>query len=203
MIFLIPSPKASAPGAHSDSALEESVDFPKAQEVCFTRRRSVGGRADHYSGDETALIPLCHKQDVEMISQRYPGVITGGQRYTRVHAAKSSTAQTHWLRPTGRKYSSRASCRQRQPAANLTTLMTGAWSLMKAYAIPWRKLFARFSDTFDQGNRVRHARVATHLDIHNRVSMQTGCLSQVSKCPIERSAPHRNSAPANRHQLPL
>jgi hypothetical protein len=61
---------------------------------------------------------------------------------------------------------------------------------MKAYAIPWQKLFARFSEhTFDQGNRVLVSRLVTDLDIRDRVSMKTRRLSQVPNRPIERSAP--------------
>ena len=121
-----------------------------------------------------------------MKSQRSLGVITGDPRHTRAHAAKSSTAQTPFLRPIGRKHS-RASHRQRQTAAKLTTFMTGIRRFMKAYAILWQKLYARFSEhAFDQGNRVLVSRVATHLDIRDRVSMKTGRLSQVPNRPIER-----------------
>ena len=64
---------------------------------------------------------------------------------------------------------------------------------MKAYAILWQKLYARFSErTFHQGNRVLVSRVATDLDILDRVSMKTGRLSQVPNRPIERSTRHPN-----------
>jgi hypothetical protein len=65
--------------------------------------------------------------------------------------------------------------------------MSGIRGLLKTYAILWQKLYARFSEhTFDQGNRVPVSRVATHLDICDRVSMQTGRLSRVPNHPIER-----------------
>ena len=71
---------------------------------------------------------------------------------SRAHAAKSPTAQAQFLRPIRGKYS-RASHRQRQTAAKSTTLMTGIRAFMKAYAILWQKLYARFSErTFHQGN---------------------------------------------------
>ena len=106
--------------------------------------------------------------------------------HSRAHAAKSPTAQAQFLRPIRGKYS-RASHRQRQTAAKLTTFMTGIRRFMKAHAILWQKLYARFSEhAFDQGNRVLVSRVATHLDIRDRVSMKTGRLSQVPNRPIER-----------------
>ena len=65
--------------------------------------------------------------------------------------------------------------------------MSGIRGLLKTYAILWQKLYARFSEhTFDQGNRVTVSRVATQLNIRDRVSTQTGCLSQVPNRPIER-----------------
>ena len=72
---------------------------------------------------------------------------------------------------------------------------------MKAYAILWQKLYARFSEhTFDQGNRVLVSRVATHLDIRDRVSMKTGRLSQVPNRPIQRSTRHPNLCTCHRHE---
>ena len=110
--------------------------------------------------------------------------------HSRAHAAKSSTAQAQFLRPIRGKYS-RASHRQRQSAAKLTTFMTGIRSFMKAYAILWQKLYARFSEhAFDRGNRVLVSRIATDLDIRDRVSMKTGRLSQVPNRPIQRSTRH-------------
>ena len=168
----------------------------------LSRRRFIGGSDARVimSGDEAALIRLWHEQNVQMKSQRSLGVTTGDPRHTRAHAAKSSTAQAQCLRPIGRKYS-RASHRQRQTAAKLTTFMTGIRRFMKAYAILWQKLYARFSEhTFDQGNRVLVSRVATHLDIRDRVSMKTGRLSQVPNRPIERSTRHPNLCACHRHE---
>ena len=109
---------------------------------------------------------------------------------SRAHAAKSPTVPALLLRPIRGKYS-RASHKQRQTAAKLPTLMSGIRRLLKAYAILWQKLYARFSEhTFDQGNRVLVSRVATHLDIRDCVSMKTGRLSQVPNRPIQRSTRH-------------
>ena len=106
-----------------------------------------------------------------------------------VRAAKLPTAQALLLRPI-RGQSSRASHKQRQTAAKSATFMTSIRRFMKAYAILWQKLYARFSKrTFDQANRVLGSRVAT-LDILERISMKTGRLSQVPNRQIERSAHH-------------
>src|ERR1700691_2293967 len=79
--------------------------------------------------------------------------------------------------------------------------MTGIRSFMKAYAILWQKLYAGFSEhTFNQGGRVLVSRVATDLDIRNRVSMKTGRLSQVPNRPIQRSARHPNLCACHRHE---
>jgi hypothetical protein len=108
---------------------------------------------------------------------------------SRAHVGKSPTVQALLLRPIRDKYS-RASRKQRQIAAKLPTLMSGIQRLLKAYAILWQKLYACFSEhTSDQGNRVLVSRVATHLDIGDRVSMQTDRLSQVPNRPIQHSAP--------------
>jgi hypothetical protein len=110
--------------------------------------------------------------------------------HSRAHAAKSSTAQALLLRPIRGKHS-RARHKQRHTAAKLTTFMTGIRSFMKAHAILWQKLYARFSGrTFHRGNRVLVSRVATDLDIRDRVSMKTGRLSQVPDRPIQRSTRH-------------
>ena len=124
--------------------------------------------------------------------------------HSRAHAAKSPTAQALFLRPIRGKYS-RASHKQRQTAAKLPTLMSGIRRLMKAHAILWQKLYARFSEhTFDQGNRVLVSRVATHLDIRDRVSMKTGRLSQVPNRPIQRSTRHPDLCTCHRHEaVPL
>ena len=120
--------------------------------------------------------------------------------HSRAHAAKSPTAQALFLRPIRGKYS-RASHKQRQTAAKLTTFMTGIRGFMKAYAILWQKLYARFSEhTFDQGNRVLVSRVATDLDIRDRVSMKTGRLSQVPNRQIERSTRHPNLCACHRRE---
>jgi hypothetical protein len=179
MVFLIPSPVASVPGAHSDSGSEESVDLSKAQEICLTRRRSVGGADARLimSADEAASMRKCHQQNVQLKSHRSLGVILGEPRDTHAHAAKSSTPQARRLPPIGRNHS-RAGQGPPQTAAKSVTFMTGVRTIMKACAILWQKLNARFSErTF--GNRVLVSRVATHLDIRDRVLMQTGCLSQV------------------------
>ena len=143
-------------------------DFTTATRSRKPDRRLFLGGSDAriiISLDEAALIRL----------------LTGD--HNRAHAAKSST-QAQFLRPIRGKYS-RASHRQRQTAAKLTTFMTGIRSFMKAYAILWQKLYTRFSEhTFDQGNRVLVSRVATHLDVRDRVSMKTGRLCQVPNRPI-------------------
>ena len=160
---------------------------------CCPRAHFFGGSDTRIimSGEE-ALIRPRHAQNAQMKSQRSFGVITGDLRHTRAHAAKSSTAQAQFLRPIRGKYS-RAGHRQRQASAKLATFMTGIRRFMKAYAILWQKLYARFSEhTFDQGNRVLVSRVATHLDIRDRVSMKTGRLSQVPNRPIQRSTRHPN-----------
>ena len=107
-------------------------------------------------------------------------------------AAKSLTARAQFLRPIRGK-SSRASREQRQAAAKSMILTTGIRGFMKACAILSQKLYARFSEnTFDQGDPVRVSRVATDLDICDRVSMKTGRPSQVPNRQIERSTRHPN-----------
>jgi hypothetical protein len=110
--------------------------------------------------------------------------------HSRAQPAKSPTAQALLLRPIRGEHS-RPSHKQRQTAAKLPTLMSGIRRFLKAYAILWQKLYACFSEhTFNQGNRVLVSRVATDLNIRDRVSMKTGRLSQVPKRPIQRSARH-------------
>jgi hypothetical protein len=120
------------------------------------------------------------------------------------HASKSPTAPTQFLRPLQVKYS-RANHKERQSAAKLPTLMSGIRRLLKAYAILWQKLYARFSErTFHQGNRVLVSRVTTHLDIRDRISMKTGRLSKVSNRPIQRSTRHPDLCTCHRHEtVPL
>jgi hypothetical protein len=145
--------------------------------------------------DEAALIRLSHEQNVQMKCQRSFGLITGDPRRTRAHVPKSSAVQAPRVRPVRRKRS-RASYRQRQPVVKLTTLITVIRILTKAHAILWQKLCARSSEhTFDRANRVLVSRVATDLDIRDRVSMQTGRLSQVPNRQIERG-------PSDHVQLP-
>jgi hypothetical protein len=127
---------------------------------------------------------------------------TGGP--SGAHAAKSPTAQAQFLRPIRGK-SSRAGHRQRQASANLATFMTDIRRFTKTYAILWQKLYARFSEnTFDQGNRVLGSRVATDLDIRDRVSVKTGRLSQVPNRPIQRSTRHPSLCTCHRQEaVPL
>ena len=115
-----------------------------------------------------------------------------------------ANAQAQFLQPFRGKYS-RCNHRQRQTSAKLTTFMTGIRSFMKAYAILRQKLYARFSEhTFDQGDRVLVSRVATHLDIRDRVSMKTGRLSQVPNRPIQRSTRHPDLCTCHRREaVPL
>jgi hypothetical protein len=126
---------------------------------------------------------------------------TGG--HSRAHATKSPTAQAQFLSPFRGKYA-RGSHKQRKTAAKLPTFMSGIRRLMKAHAILWKKLYARFSKhTFDQGNRVLVSRVATHLDIRDRVSMKTGRLSQVPNRPIQRSTRHPDLCTCHKHETVL
>jgi len=138
-------------------------------------------------GDEAALIRPSREQNIQMKSQKCLVVLTKDTRQTPAHAAKSSMAQAPRLRPGGRK-SSRTSHRRRRTAAKLTTFMAGVGRSMKPFAILWQKLHARFSEhIFNQGSRVVVSRAATHLGVRGRVSMKTGCLSQIPNRPIERS----------------
>jgi hypothetical protein len=160
----------------------------------LSRRLFIGGSDVRVivSGEEAALFRLWRKQNVQMKSQRSLGVITEDPRHTRGHVAKWSMAHALRLRPVRGKYS-RASNRQQRTAAKLPPLMIDIRSLLKAYAILWQKLYARFAERpFHQGNRVLVSRVATDLDIRDRVSMKTGRLSQVPNRPIQRSTRHPN-----------
>ena len=149
--------------------------------------------------DERALVRLFHKQNAQMKSERSLCFVIGDRRHTGGHAAKSPTPQAELLRPIEHQHSSRASHRQQKEPAKLTTFVTGIRRFMKAYAILWQKLHARFSDhTLDQGNRVLVSRVATHLDAGDRVSMQTGRLSQILNRPIQRSTRHPNLCASHR-----
>jgi hypothetical protein len=140
----------------------------------LARRRFLGGSDARIitSTDEAPVMRrLWHEQNIQCL-----GITTGDPPRTRAHVAKSSTAQTPRLRLIGRQQSRRGH-RQQQNAENFTAFMTAIRRFMKAYAILWRKLYARFSEhTVDQGNRVPVSRVATDLDIRDRVSMKTGRL---------------------------
>jgi hypothetical protein len=128
--------------------------------------------------------------------------------HSRAHAAKSPTALALLLRPI-RVKSLRTSHKQRQAAAKLPSLMSGIRRLLKAYAILWQKLYARFSEyPFDQGSRVLVSRVATHLDIGAHLDIddriQTGRLSQISNRTIQRSARHAILCASHMHDaVPL
>ena len=154
------------------------------------------------SGEEAALVRLWHEQNVQVKSQRSLGVITEDARHTRGHVAKLSTAQAEHLRPIRGK-SSRARHKQRQTAAKLTTFMTGIRSFMKAHAILWQKLYARFSEhTFHQGNRVLVYRVATDLDIRDRVSMKPVALARSRIVKLSAARAIRICALVNRRETP-
>jgi hypothetical protein len=100
-------------------------------------------------------------------------------------AAKSPKAQAQFLRPVGSKRS-RTRHRQRQTPAKSRTFVSYIWRFVKAYAILWQKLSACFSEyTFDQRDRVLVSRVATHFNIRDRVSVETGRLNQVPNRPIQ------------------
>ena len=92
-----------------------------------------------------------------------------------------------------------------RPLAKLPTLMNGIRRLLKAYAILWQKLYARFSEhTFDHGNRVLVSRVPTDLEIRDRVSMKTRRLGQFPNRPIQRSTRHPDLCTCHRHEtVPL
>ena len=148
-------------------------------------RQFIGGSDARIviSWDEAALIRLW----------------TGG--HSRVHGAISPTAQAQFLRRSEQVLAVTASYGQRQIAAKLTTFMAGVQIFMKTYAVMWQKLYVRFSEhAFDRGNQVLVSRVATDLDIRDRVSMKTGRLSQVPNCPIQRSTRHSDLCACHRHE---
>ena len=178
---------------HLDGIGESSMEANVAKFTAVVKRMRAdhrrlvnGSHAGVIMGSEGALIRPSHEQHVQMKSQRSLGVITGDPSRTGAHADKSSTAQTPRLRPIERQHS-RARHRQRQTVAKLTAFMTAIRRFMKAYAIPWQKLYARFSEhAFGQGNQILVSRVATHLDIRDRVSSKIGCLPKAPNRPIER-----------------
>ena len=144
-------------------------------------RRHFHGRLDARiiaSGDEAALIRPSHEQNVQMKSERSFRATTGDPPLS-AYAAKSLKLQV------GRK-SSRTDHRQRQTALKLTALMAGIASSMKAFAVLWQKLGTLLSEhPFDQGNRVPVSRVATPVNIRDRVSMKAARISQIPNGPIE------------------
>jgi hypothetical protein len=165
------------------------------------RQRFVNGtHAGVIMGSEGALIRPPHEQHVQMKSRRSLGVTTGDPRHIRAHAVKWSMAHALRLRPVRGKYS-RASNRQRRTAPKLTTFVTAVRRFMKACAILWQKLRARFSEhALEQGNRVPVSRVATDLDIRDRVSMKTGRVSRVPNRPIQRSTRHPDLCTCHRQE---
>ena len=170
------------------------------------RRQFLGGSDARTitGGDEAVLIRSRPEQNVQTKSQRCLVLLREDTRPTNARAAKSSTTQAPSLRPGGRK-SSRTRHGQQHTGANLASFMPLIRRFMKAYAILRQKLYARFSEhTFDQGNRVLVSRVATDLDIRDRVSMQTSRPSQVPNRPIERSTRHPNLCTCHNHEtVPL
>jgi hypothetical protein len=176
----------AAPKVDSDPAIGESYKIDRTTEKSLhppSLHRRFGRQSNYERGRRGAMIGLSDGQNVQMKAQRSPCVITGDPRHTCAHAAKSSTAQTPRLSPIERQHS-RARHRQLQTVAKLTAFMTAIRRFIKGYAIPWQKLYACFSEhTFHQGNRVLVSRVATHLNVRDRVSMQTARLSQVPNYP--------------------
>ena len=153
------------------------------------------------SADDAPLMRHCHEQNAQMKSQRrLLGGITGDRRRSRAHAAKSPIAQVPALRPIKRK-ASRAAYGQDQTGARMTTFMTGIRKFMKAHAILWQRFYACFSEyTFKQGHQVLVCGRAAHLDIGDRVSMQTGCLSPVTNRPISAARAIRICTPRHGHE---
>jgi hypothetical protein len=173
----------------SSGKVMESQMYTRNFQNCCSFIGGTDGRII-VSGDAAALIRPWHEQNIRTKSQRCLVVPRGDMRQTLAHAAKSPKPQTQCPRPIGRNRR-RSGNRQRQIAAKLATFLTGIRRLINANAVLWQNLYARFSDhTFDQGNRVLVSRVATHLDIRDRVSMNAGRLSQVPSRPIQRRTRH-------------
>ena len=181
------------------------MDLPKTHEICFARPRPLGSSRTRIivSGDEAALIRLSHEQTVQMKCRKCLVVPMRDTRQTHSQAAKSSRAQAPDLRPDGRYSRSRHG--QRHTTANFAAFRTLIRRFMRACAIPRQRLYARYSEhTSDQGNRVLGCRVAAHLDVRNRVSMQTGRLGQIPNPHLAQRGPsefvpslgHRNRAVA-------
>jgi hypothetical protein len=171
-----------------ESKPSELITIPRSRKLA--RRRFLGGSDARIitSADEAPVMRrLRHEQNIECLA-----ITTGNPLRTCALVAKSSTAQTQRLRLIGRP-DSRSGYRRQQTAENFTTFMTTIRRFRKAYAILWRKLYARFSEyAVDQANRVLISRVTTDLDIRDRVSMKDGRLSQVPNRQIERSTRHAN-----------
>jgi hypothetical protein len=166
----------------------ELITVPRSRKLA--RRRFLGGSEARIitSADEAPVMRrLRHEQNIECLA-----ITTGNPLRTCALVAKSSTAQTPRLRLIGRP-DSRSGYRRQQTAENFTTFMTAIRRFRKAYAILWRELYARLSEyAVDQANRVLISRVATDLDIRDRVSMKDGRLSQVPNRQIEHSTRHAN-----------
>jgi hypothetical protein len=159
-------------------------DVTTVHSINPNRYRFMGGSDARItmSRDEAARIQLCTDDR------------------SRVPAAKSPTAQAQFLRPIPGKHS-RASHKQRHAGGNPTAFMTGIRAFMKARAIWRQKLYARFSEhTFDEGNRVLGSRIATHLDIRDRVSTKTDRLHWVLNRPIQRSTLHQDLCACHRSE---
>ena len=171
-----------------ESKPSEFITVPRSRKLA--RRQFLGGSDARIitSADEAPVMRRPrHEQNIQCLD-----IITGNPVRTCALVAKSSTAQTPRLRLIGRP-DSRSGYRRQQTAENFTTVITAIRRFRRVYAVLWRKLYARFSEhTFDQGNRVLVSRVATHLDILDRISMKTGRLSQVTNRQIERSTGHPN-----------
>jgi hypothetical protein len=171
-----------------ESKPSELITVPRSRKLA--RHRFLGGSDARIitSADEAPVMRrLRHEQNIECLA-----ITTGNPLRTCAHVAKSATAQTPRLRLIGRP-DSRSGHRRQQTAENFTAFMTAIRRFMKAYAILWRKLLARFSEyAVDQANRVLISRVTTDLDILERISMKDGRLSQVPNRQIERSTRHAN-----------
>ena len=170
-----------------ESKPSELITVPRSGKLA--RRQFLGGSHARIitSADEAPVMRrLRHEQNIQCL-----GITTENPPRTRAHVAKSSTEQSPRLKLIGRQ-DSRSGHRQQQTTGNFIAFITAIRRFMKAYAILWRKLHARFSaHAFDQANRVQVSRVPT-LDILERISIKTGRLSQVSNRQIERSARHPN-----------
>jgi hypothetical protein len=185
-----------------ESNPSEFITVPRSRKLA--RRRFLGGSDAGIitSVDEAPVMRRPrHEQNIQCLD-----IITGNPVRTCALVAKSSTAQTPRLRLIGRP-DSRSGYRRQQTAENFTTVITAIRMFWRVYAVLWRKLYARFSEyALDQADRVLISRVATDLDILERISMKDGRRSQVPNRQIEHStrranlcAPQqaRNAKPSN------